>query len=276
MQITSANEILTNKKFSQDKYKFHLFYKMTGINALFLSDKETYCLGRGMKGLPIWIWTNDNLSLETVKEVEELLKLHYLELEENKMTCKKELYDYLKRDFTGVKDYFEMGFLQCEKLNTIKLSPGHIDRPNYGDKTTLARFWYDNCQELDYNDKITFEEALETTEDFLNDENFYIWRNPEGKAVSMGYYTVTNNQAKVSHIYTPKEERCHGYCTSLVHSITKKILDDGLVALLYTNHNYEPSNKAYKKVGYEEKDILINFTIPKQEKNLCIKLEKKN
>lgn len=263
MQKTSLNELLQNPKFNKDKYKFHLFYKMTGEDSLFLGDNMTFCLGRGKEGLPTWVWTEDNLSLEKVKEVEELLKLYYLESEENKFTCKKELYNYLKTDLEGLTDYFEMGFLQCEKLNHINLSTGHLDKPNYGDKTTLARFWQDNQKEMEGED-LSFAEALETANYFLDDDKFYVWRNSEGKAVSMGCYTVTANQAKVSHVFTEKSERGHGYCTSLVYSLTKKILEAGLVPLLYTNHNYEASNRAYKKVGYEEKDVLVNFTVPKK------------
>lgn len=265
MQLTDLNKFLQNSKFNQDKYEFHLFYKMIGKDSLFLSDNETYCLGRGKEEFPTWVWTEDNLSLEKVKEVERLLKLYYLVLDENKLTCKKELYEHLKKDLTGLKDYFEMGFLLCQKLNAVTLSHGWPDKPNYGDKTTLARFWYDNCQEMTYNDKVTFKEALEAASDFLKNENFYVWRNPEGKAVSMGCFTVTNDQAKLSHVYTPKEERCHGYSTSLVYFLTKKALESGLVPLLYTDLNYEASNHVYKKVGYEEKGMLVNFTAPKQK-----------
>lgn len=264
MQLITIEELLKNNKFQKDKYKFHLFYKMTGADSLFISDNETFCIGRESKGLPTWIWTEDNLKLETVKKVEDILKKLYLELDNNKLTCKKELYDYLKKDLSDLKDYFEMGFFKCDKLKNVELSSGRIDKPNYGDKTTLARFLCDDLKEQD-NEEITFEEALETVDFFLKDDKFYIWRNPEEKAVSMCCYTVTNKQAKVSHVFTPKSERCHGYCTSLVYSLTKNLLSKGLVPLLYTNHNYEASNRAYKKVGYEEKGILINFTVPRQK-----------
>lgn len=264
MPQTTLNELLKNPRFSKDKYKFHLFYKITGEDALFIGDNETYCLGRGKEEFPTWVWTEDNLRLEKLKEVAEVLKLHYLVADRNAVTCKKELYEYLRDDLEGLTDYFEMGFLQCEQLNPIALANGCFDKPNYGDKTTLARFWQDNLKELE-DEEISFEEALEMTNYFLNDENFYVWRNPEKKVVSMVCYTVVDNQAKVSHVFTDKAERCHGYCTSLVYSLTKKLLEAGLVPLLYTNHNYEASNRAYKKVGYEEMAILVNFTAPKQK-----------
>lgn len=266
MRKINLNELLKNPKFNKDKYQFHLFYKMLGEDSLFLSDNETYCLGRIKIGFPTWIWTEDNLNLKIVKEVEEILNNYYLISDNNKLTCKKELYEYLQEDLLGLKDYFEMGFLQCEKLNPVNLAKGYLDKPNYGDKITLARFWQDNCKELD-GEEVSFEEALETVDYFLNDEKFYVWRNSEGKAVSMGCYTVTENQAKISHVFTDKAERCHGYCTSLVYMLTEMILADGLVPLLYTNHNYEASNRAYEKVGYEEKAILVNFTAPRQEKD---------
>ena len=98
MQLTDLTEFLDKSKFDQDKEEFHLFYKMTGKDSMFLSDNATYCLGRGNEDLPTWVWTEDKKKKKKVKEVEDLLKLHYLVLDENKLTCKKELYEYLKNE----------------------------------------------------------------------------------------------------------------------------------------------------------------------------------
>ena len=46
--------------------------------------------------------------------------------------------------------------------------------------------------------------------------------------------------------------------------MTNKLLDNGLVPLLYTDYNYPPSNKAYINAGYEDKGILINFSCFKE------------
>ena len=103
-------------------------------------------------------------------------------------------------------------------------------------------------------------EALEEVEYWLDKDNFYVWRNTLGKAVATASYDIMNDQAKLTNVYTAKDERCKGYCTSLVSEITAMILKQNLIPLLYTN-NKIASNHAYHKVGYEEKGSLISMTI---------------
>ena len=51
------------------------------------------------------------------------------------------------------------------------------------------------------------EQAKKDVEEFLNSGRFYILRNSNGKIVCMASYNLTENQAKISHVYTPTEER---------------------------------------------------------------------
>lgn len=81
----------------------------------------------------------------------------------------------------------------------------------------------------------------------------------------MASYSLTENQAKISHVYTPIEERKKGYAANLIYLMTNDILSKGYVPLLYTDYNYIPSNKAYINAGYEDTGILINFSCSKQK-----------
>jgi hypothetical protein len=128
----------------------------------------------------------------------------------------------------------------------------------------IAKYWYDNCLELYPSRNMTFLEALQEMDEWLNDDKMFVWRNPDRKVVAMAKYSVINDQAKITHVFTPKEERHRGYCTSLVHEITKEILSCHLVPILYTDYNFEESNRTYKKIGYEDNGFLVNFNIIKK------------
>ena len=104
-------------------------------------------------------------------------------------------------------------------------------------------------------------EAFEEVESWLEEKQFYVLKDTTGEVVSMAGYTTNGKRAKVTHVFTPKEERGKGYCQYLVYSLTKKLLEEGYTPLLYTDYNYKASNEAYKKVGYEDEGILINFKI---------------
>lgn len=261
MKVDENSKLFLNKDFLKDKEKFSLVYKMLkSKEKLFLSDEENYLLAKGTKGYPTWVWTKDNLSNEKLLEVLNLLKENYLVEDENKFTCKKEVYEYFKNNL-DTYDYFEMGFLLCKKLNDVEKANGFLDHVKYSDKTLVAKYWQDNSKEMDYQEELTYAEALEEVSKWLDDEHYFVWRNNEGRAVSLGCYGTDNGLAKLSHVYTPLEERCKGYCRSLVYEVTKLLLEEGLTPVLYTDLHYEASNHTYKKVGYEDKGYLVNFKV---------------
>ena len=152
-----------------------------------------------------------------------------------------------------------MGFLICKKINEVQKSDGYIDKPDYGDKMTLAKYWIEEQKEST-GEIIQMTDALQEAEYWLDEENFYVWRNSTGKVVATASFDVMCNQAKITNVYTAKDERNKGYCTSLIYEVTKLILDNNLVPILYTN-NKEASKRAYHKVGFEQSGTLVNFTI---------------
>ena len=251
--------LLEIKNFVKDKYKFHILFKiMQSEEWLIYTDHKNYIIARSALDYPVWIWTVDGISKDKIHEVLNLLE-QYLDKDEVIITCKEELYHELSEIY-DIATYFELGFLTCKKLNSIKMALGYFDRPNYSDKITLATFWKDLCKE-ENNIEIPFTSALMEVDNWLNSDKFYVWRNGMGKVVSLASYSVLGEQAKISHVYTPIEERKKGYSKSLVYTLTEKILEQNLIPLLYTNYNYSISNEMYKKLGYESKGYLINFQI---------------
>lgn len=259
MVISRDSRIFQKLVFLKEQYEFHLLLKMFWFeNHLFNSDEESYIIGRGSPGYPIWIWTKDNIEHQKVQDIEGDLQ-QYLKSGVNNITCKKELYPYLANDYDKVSEYTEIGFLICKKINEVQKSDGYIDKPDYGDKMTLAKYWIEEQKEST-GEIIQMTDALQEAEYWLDEENFYVWRNSTGKVVATASFDVMCNQAKITNVYTAKDERNKGYCTSLIYEVTKLILDNNLVPILYTN-NKEASKRAYHKVGFEQSGSLVNFTI---------------
>ncbi len=267
-EIKPNNKIFMSQEFQKDKYKFNLIFKNLPSPELELySDEESYIFCRGSKNLPTWIWTIDNLDNSKIEEIEELIKIYLTDNDRDKFTCKKELYDLLvERNFENLNndDYFEMGFLICNKTKVPKTCDGTLSKATESDSKVLAKYWYDDNIEMNGVSPITMEQAEKDAEEFISDDKFYILRNSESKIVCMASYSITEEQAKINHVYTPVQERRKGYAANLIYIMTNDILDKGLVPLLYTDYNYIPSNKAYINAGYEAKGILINFSCSKK------------
>lgn len=265
MLIDRNNKIFKSNAFLKEQPAFYVFQEMiTSNEKKFMSDENNYIIGQANSGYPIWIWTIDSITSEKMLEIENILKDNYLISGKNNITCKKELFEFLVNDKNYLTDYHEIGFLLCEKLNDISLEKnGYLDKANYGDKIPLAHYWIDNCDEIYPDEKLTFEESLVEVENWLYMDNFYVWRNSLGKPVSMACVFTEGNEVKISHVFTPKKERKKGYCLNLIYELTKELLDNNKVPLLYTDHNYTISNHTYEKIGYKEKMVLVNININK-------------
>lgn len=270
-KIEANNKIFLSEDFQRDKYIFNLILKNLPSPDLELySDEENYIICRGSKKLPTWIWTKDNFDENKISEIESLIKIYLTENSKDKFTCKKEIYDLLvKRNFENLNldDYFEMGFLICHQTIKPKSCDGVLSFPNESDREILVKYWYDDSQEMNEVSPISIEQAKNDVDEFLKSGKFYLLRNQDNKIVCMASYRLTGNQAKITHVYTPIDERRKGYAANLIYLMTNDILEKGYVPLLYTDYNYIPSNKAYKNVGYEDTGILINFSCSKQKIN---------
>lgn len=270
--IYPDNKIFSSEQFQKDKYKFYLIsLNLKSKSVLLYSDEENYVLCRGEEGLPTWIWTKDNIDISKIEEIKSLMDLYLTDSDENKFTCKKELYDLLVStgyDKLNLDNYIEMGTLYCRQTKPPKKCDGYMDTPKIEEKPILVKYWYDDSHELNKVSPISMEQADKDVQKMYDSNKFYIWRNDSGKIVCMvNYYSIVEGQAKLSHVYTPIEERCKGYASNLVYNLTNNLLEQGLVPLLYTDYNYIPSNKAYINAGYEDTGILINFSCSKKKNN---------
>lgn len=270
--IGKNSKVFDTEEFQKDKYKFDLIFRMLeGERPVFISDEDSYIIGRGTLGYPTWIWTKDGISRDKVYIIEKLLDRYLTDDDKDKFTCKKELYDYFLEDGLDIlnkEDYFEMGTLCCHEVKKPRDTDGRMDKVKRYELRVISQYWYDSCMETQNIDfeAITMGQAIDEAVKLVDSENFYVWRNKAGKIVCMVNYDVVGKQAKINHVYTPPEERRRGYAENLVYEVTKKILEDGLVPLLYTDYNYVASNKTYKNVGYVDTGVLINFTCSKSKK----------
>lgn len=268
-KIDADNKIFLSDDFQKDKYKFNLILQNLPSPDLELySDEKNYIICRGSKKWPTWIWTKDNFDKTKVSEIESLIKMYLTGNDKDKFTCKKELYELLlERNFESINldDYFEMGFLICKETIKPKECDAKLSIVTDADKETLVKYWYEDNQEMNGVNPISIEQVEEDVEKFLKSDKFYVLRNSKKKIVCMASYSLTNNQAKISHVYTPLEERKKGYAANLIYLITNDILAKGYTPLLYTDYNYIPSNKAYINVGYKDTGILINFSCSKEK-----------
>ena len=268
-RIDKNSDIFKSEEYQKDKYMFSVIEENLNLDNIKLySNERDFIVCQSGDNRPVWIWTKNEIEKEELEIIKKIMAI-FINNGTFKFTVKKNVYDYLK--LTGFEqfklnenDYFEMGALECHELKLPKKCDGYIDRPKKEELDIIAKYWHDDCDEMLNADPITMEEAYEHAEELINLDTFFVWRNDDGKIVSMIKYKVSNGLAKLNHVYTPIEERRKGYAANLVYTVTKDMLDKGYGPLLYTDYNYLPSNKSYMNVGYNLTGMLINFSCVKK------------
>lgn len=273
--IDTNNKVFKSEEYLKDKYLFNVFEKkIQDENAKIMSDEENYIITNESEERAPWIRTKDNIDQFVLKEIEEVIRL-YLVKDKMTFTCKKELYDKLiEDDFVLIDkaDYFELGFMLCKKLKDTKPNDGRLDKVKPEERELIEKYIYNF--EMFVDDSVTNysskspeqikKECSEVAEEEMNNPNFYVLRNKDNKIVCMAHFRINKNWTGTTWlVYTPDEERGKWYAAKLVHELTKIILEQWCVPVLYTDQNYPNSNKAYANTWYENKWMLVSFTCRK-------------
>lgn len=274
-KIEPDNKIFESFEFQKDKYKFNIVSKiLAGDEVLLYSDGENYFLARNKVGMPTWIWTKDGLEDKRIlEEIKEVISLYLTDLEYDQFTCKKEYYNFLMQigyHKLNREDYFELGFLTCNKVKSVKQTDGNMIIGTKKDGENLLNLFIQFTEfmnkTLKSTKKATLEELTEEMNSQIEQKRLFCWKNKEGKIVCIANFQVLGDIARIGHVFTLEEERGKGYAANLIHDLTERLLSVGLKPLLYTDYSYPASNKAYINVGYEDKGVLINFSCSREKK----------
>jgi predicted GNAT family acetyltransferase len=99
------------------------------------------------------------------------------------------------------------------------------------------------------------EDAADRTLDFRlsggEDSGLLIWEDEDAVSLA-GFGGSTPNGIRIGPVYTPRENRGHGYATSLVAHVSARQLERGRrFCFLYTDLANPTSNAIYERIGYE-------------------------
>ena len=92
----------------------------------------------------------------------------------------------------------------------------------------------------------------------LSSDRLWLWE--DGSVVSMAISSKPiQGVVRVSAVYTPLENRTHGYATACVHRVSKHLTDMGYRCMLYTDLANPTSNSIYRRIGYRAIAEAIHF-----------------
>jgi len=126
--------------------------------------------------------------------------------------------------------------------------PGRMRWAQEGDVPTLTEWFLAFHHEAVPGDPPS--DPAKNVHRFMTSGRLAVW--DDGGTVSMaGSSRGTTNGGTVSAVYTPPDQRGHGYASACVAALSQSLLDDGArFCTLYTDLANPTSNKIYQNVGY--------------------------
>jgi GNAT superfamily N-acetyltransferase len=89
----------------------------------------------------------------------------------------------------------------------------------------------------------------------------FVWE-VDGAAVHVTAATTpAYGVSRIGPVYTPKEHRGRGYASRAVYEVSRRLLEDGTRACLFTDQANPTSNKIYEALGYEPLVDMANLRV---------------
>jgi RimJ/RimL family protein N-acetyltransferase len=145
--------------------------------------------------------------------------------------------------------------------------PGRL-RPAVRDEAELCLAWFrDFAQaaaeqagriEPHAMEQFTLEEMLVRIDDGI----IWLWEDDSGEVVHLtGANLPANGVTRIGPVYTPRDERGHGYASRAVAEISQQFVDQGVRCCLFTDQANPVSNHIYEAIGYRPVVDMANLVI---------------
>ena len=242
------------KLLENDKYTFYVLSRIIGGKCeLLLTDHEQLIICYSCHPYPVWIWTADGANENDMERAYRLAQEYSLLNGKHRFNLKYDLANYfIKRatdDNKKLSIFTNMFAYDCRKLIAPTPTDGSIHlccRKDIDELTNIIETFHNELK-MDQADLNSYRLQAE---EHINAGRTYFWKNNQGNNVASCYFTQNGNTASISLVFTRPEFRRKHYAENLVYQVTKIIMNEGLVPMLYTNADYIASNACYKKIGY--------------------------
>lgn len=267
--IKHTHPILKSEKFKKDEISFNILlaiiqdYKKYPDMKCYSDEKDCFLLNTDEKH-PVIIWTSSDFN--RYEDLYRFLIKTFFYLSPLNLMTNKKCYQFFKsKDSINTSAHIDTaGVYECKKLNPIEFK-GQIDVPTPSEKEIIFQmikdFYYEADQDKGYSDSY----YMELSNTFINQpETHKVWRDETGEIASIGRLQIVDDKARIGRVYTLPEKRGKSYAKMLVYKLTQLAFEKELLPVLYTNFDYEPSNKCYQAIGFKLLENILIYSIKKE------------
>jgi hypothetical protein len=152
-----------------------------------------------------------------------------------------------------------MHTFKLERVNPVTGVPGRLRRATTADRALLIRWELEFRREAFPNQEHHASEVEPSIDYRLRSDvsGIYLW-DDSGAVSYAGYGGPTPHGIRIGPVYTPPEQRQHGYASACVAGMCQLLLDAGRqFCFLFTDRRNPTSNHIYQMIGYQ---LICDFT----------------
>lgn len=212
---------------------------------------------------PVWIYSNDRMDQNAEDELCDLLAgmieknraVHIIARSELKSSVLRRLSESLKVEF---EEYMPMNVYACHNVKAVD-EIGHLELPGAQYKVQMAELVKQMSLDAE-NHELSDAEANGFAEANEHSETLFLWKDID--IVAMARIAHKNEKyARINTVVTDRKHRGHGYAKMLVGSISKELLEQGIIPMLYADARNPASNAAYLRIGFEKVGEIAEFRV---------------
>lgn len=244
--------------YREDSVQFNILSLILESEHLKLySDNSHIIICQSSPDTAVWIWTDDTITKDNAQMLYDCI---YNEFEINTNSAfviKPAMCDIIKKVIkgkTGRDSYILTDMMSYHCLEPIEpeVIDGFMEQADLNDIDIIAEYRANDLKEMN-NINTSKEEQLENTKSLIESGNLYVWKNNDGDMTSIAFVAHrSREQARINRVYTEPKFRNRGYAGMIMYQLSKLLLKEGRIPVVYTDNTYPASNRAYKKVGYKE------------------------
>lgn len=249
---------INNDIYKADSIQFNLLSLILENDCYKLySDNSHIIICQSSSNKPTWIWTDATITKDTASVLYNTIYYEF-EINENSIfVVKPALYHVIEKvikDKKGKESCIVTNMMSYQCVEPLKPQSmyGHMEKANINDIDTIAEYIANDLKEMN-NIYISKEEQLDNSKVLIESGNLYVWKNGNEAITSMAFIVHrSKEQARINRVYTNPAYRNKGYAAMLMFQLSKLILEERRIPMVYTDAAYPASNKSYKKIGYTE------------------------
>lgn len=255
MRNVMFKEHVFEKLMSEEELiRFSMFYDIRIVSDSFIvTNDNNIIIGQKHITSPLCIYIKNNLSddgEEVVKIICERLAFNIALNVDGEEKYIKPILEEVSR-ISGIPFTISLpkNSYVCRKIIKPEMISGDLSKADENDLETIAAFSRDNWEDIGFG-ILTQEQAHKFALRRLSNPDFRVWKNEDGKIVAMATVHKYWNAASTDGVFTDKNERNKGYAKFLMYRITKDLLNDGFIPMLYADRRKVVPNHVYTNIGY--------------------------